>query len=353
VLADAVIAAWTTTWPVLAFLLLITLVSDLCADAKVFDVAAHLVARAGGGHTGFLFALYCALATVTTICLGIDTTAVMLTPVSLAVASELDLPPLPFAFATVWLANAASLLLPISNLTNLLAVERSGQHAGAFVADLWLPQLVVLAVVLAVLVLRHRRSIGGRYAVPRGLPQHDRVLVLGGSAVAAAITVAAVSGVPAWIAAGSGLAALLLLCGLRAPRLVRPGRLVRLVPTAILVGTFVLFVLVELALQAFEPGPVAWPNDLAAAASGAGLSNLVNNLPAWLALSPVTSPAQQPALLVGVNAGGMLLLWGSLANLLWARRCRLAGVRIGWVQFAREGLLVVPLAVVLGALVSR
>ena len=91
----------------------------------------------------------------------------------------------------------------------------------------------------------------------------------------------------------------------------------RLVPAAILVGTFALFVLVELALQAFDPGPVAWPNDVAAAASGAGLSNLVNNLPAWLALSPVTSPAQQPALLVGVNAGGMLLLWGSLANLLW------------------------------------
>ena len=103
----------------------------------------------------------------------------------------------------------------------------------------------------------------------------------------------------------------------------------------------------------FEPGPVAWPNDVAAAASGAGLSNLVNNLPAWLALSPLTSPDQQPALLVGVNVGGMLLLWGSLANLLWRRRCRLAGLQVGWVQFAREGLLVVPLAVVLGALVSR
>ncbi len=67
----------------------------------------------------------------------------------------------------------------------------------------------------------------------------------------------------------------------------------------------------------------------------------------------MTSPAQQPALLVGVNVGGMLLLWGSLANLLWRRRCRLAGLHVSWLQFAREGLLVVPLAVVLGALVSR
>jgi arsenical pump membrane protein len=352
-MGDAVVAAWSATWPVLTFLLLITLVSDLCADAKVFDVAAHLVARAGGGRTPVLFALHCGLATATTITLGIDTTAVMLTPVSLALAAQLDLPPLPFAFATVWLANAASLLLPISNLTNLLAVERSGQRPGEFVADLWLPQLVVLAVVLAVLVLRHRRAIGGTYAVPRGLPQHDRLLVLGCGAVAVGITAGTVAGVPAWIAAGAGLVGLLLLFGARAPRLVRPTRLAGLVPAAILVGTFVLFVLVELALDVVEPGPVAWPNGVAAAASGAGLSNVVNNLPAWLALSPVTDQAHLPALLVGVNVGGMLLLWGSLANLLWQRRCRLAGLQVGWVAFLREGLLVVPLAVLLGALVSH
>jgi arsenical pump membrane protein len=143
------------------------------------------------------------------------------------------------------------------------------------------------------------------------------------------------------------------LCGVRAPRLVQPARLIRLMPTAILGGTFALFVVVELGLRVFEPGPVAWPNHVAAAGAGAGLSNLVNNLPAWLALSPVTSPDQQSALLVGVNVGGMLLLWGSLANLLWRHRCRLAGLHVGWVAFLREGLLVVPLAVVLGALVSR
>lgn len=349
---DAVASAWTTTWPVLAFLLVITLVSDLCADAGLFDVAARRLSRVARGRTPVLFAAYCLLATVTTVLLGIDTTAVMLTPVSLALAAQVGLAPLPFAFATVWLANTASLLLPISNLTNLLAVERTGQTAGEFVADLWLPQVVVLVVVLVVLGWRHRAALTGRYVVPRTLPSYDAVLVAGSATVALAIAVATVLGVAAWAAASGGLVVLVLLALLRAPDLVAPRRLLRSVPATILVGTFALFVLVELLLDLLEPAPLDWPGPVGVAAGAAVLANLVNNLPAWLALAPLTGDGLQPALLVGVNTGGMLLLWGSLANLLWRRRCRLAGVHVSGAAFLREGLLVVPLCVVLGALLA-
>ncbi|MGD9958623.1 SLC13 family permease [Nocardioides sp.] len=349
-LIEAVEAAWQATWPVLLFLVVITLVSDLCADARVFDVAAHLFARAAGGRTLLLFALYCLLATVTTVLLSIDTTAVMLTPVALALAAELDLPPLPFAFATIWLANGASLLLPISNLSNLLAVERTGQSAGEFVADLWLPQLVVLVVVLGVLFVRFRASIRGRYAVPRVLPAHDRVLVVAASVIALGIAIGTVVGTPAWLAATIGLLLLVGLCLLRDPALVRPARLFSLVPARIVLGAFALFVLVELALVVFEPDTIGWPNDVVLAGSAAVLSNAVNNLPAWLALAPVTPSSSYPALLVGINVGGMLLLWGSLANLLWLRRCAKVGVTVTAARFAKEGVAVVPLAVLLGAL---
>ena len=135
-----------------------------------------------------LFALYCLLATLTTILLGVDTTAVMLTPVALALADGVDLPPLPFAFATIWLANAASLLLPIFNLSNLLAVERTGQSAGEFVSR------------LAPAARRAGRGAGGavpavprqhprRYDVHRVLPEHDRVLVGVAAAIALGIAV--------------------------------------------------------------------------------------------------------------------------------------------------------------------
>jgi arsenical pump membrane protein len=48
---------------------------------------------------------------------------VLLTPLAITVARQVGIPALPFAMTTLWLANTASLLLPVSNLTNLLALH--------------------------------------------------------------------------------------------------------------------------------------------------------------------------------------------------------------------------------------
>ena len=56
-------------------------------------------------------------------CFLCDTTAVLVTPVVLALARQLDLDVALFAYTAVWLANTASLFLPVSNLTNLLALS--------------------------------------------------------------------------------------------------------------------------------------------------------------------------------------------------------------------------------------
>ena len=148
-------------WPVLLFLALIQVVADLCDEAGLFDVSAHVAARLARGSRIALFLLFVALATVCTWVLSIDTTAVLLAPIGLALAAELGLSALPFAFASIWLANAGSLLLPVSNLTNLLAQSHLGLGAVGFVREMWLPQLAVLVVVIGVLLLRHRRALRG------------------------------------------------------------------------------------------------------------------------------------------------------------------------------------------------
>ena len=56
--------------------------------------------------------------------LSLETTAVLLTPVVLALAARLGLPVAPFAYGAVWIANVGSRSLPVSRLTNLLAVNR-------------------------------------------------------------------------------------------------------------------------------------------------------------------------------------------------------------------------------------
>jgi arsenical pump membrane protein len=52
------------------------------------------------------------------------------------------------------------------------------------------------------------------------------------------------------------------------------------------------------------------------------------------------------ALLIGVNCGCLLTLWGSLATLLWRDRCVAAGVHISWWSFLWRGLVLTPVVLV-------
>ena len=59
------------------------------------------------------------------------------------------MPPRPFALTTLWIANTGSLLLPVSNLTNLFAVDRLEQVGlghGACVRAALAPGLVCMGV---------------------------------------------------------------------------------------------------------------------------------------------------------------------------------------------------------------
>jgi arsenical pump membrane protein len=86
--------------------------------------------------------------------------------------------------------------------------------------------------------------------------------------------------------------------------------------------------------------------DLAQVAGvGAVASNLLNNLPAYLVLEPHAAGGGDTrllALLLGTNVGPMVLLWGSLATLLWRARLRARGLDVSARQFAAFGLLGVP-----------
>ena len=82
---------------------------------------------------------------------------------------------------------------------------------------------------------------------------------------------------------------------------------------------------------------------------GAVSSNLLNNLPAYLVVEPDAAgggPSRLLALLVGTNVGPLVLLWGSLATLLWRERCKARGVEVSAREFAVVGLLGVPVVLV-------
>ena len=346
-------------WPVLLFLAAIKIVADLCDDAGLFDVAAHLAARVARGRRMVLFLMFVALATVCTWVLSLDTTAVLLTPIGLAVAAELGISPLPFAFASIWLANAASLLLPVSNLTNLLAQDRLGLATVDFMALTWRPQLAILVVVTGVLVLRYRRPLSGRYVVPLQLPARDPVPLGVAAAVALLTGPAIIAGAPAWSVASVGAAALVAVFAWRDASRVTPVRLWQLTPVSMIAFASGLFLVVEavvrhahtLLTQVLGTADDGVVSLLRLAGVSAVAANVVNNLPAYLGIEPFAAdPRRLVAVLIAVNAGPMIITWGSLANLLWGQICADRGVVVSARRFAAEGLLVVPLALLVGVL---
>jgi arsenical pump membrane protein len=112
--------------PTIGFLAALLLLADGCRRDGLFDALGALMAQASQQNPRRLLALVFIVASAVTATLGLDPTIVLLTPVVFATAIRLRMRPKPHVYACVHLANSASLLLPISNLTNLPRCARAG-----------------------------------------------------------------------------------------------------------------------------------------------------------------------------------------------------------------------------------
>ncbi|MEV4181390.1 SLC13 family permease [Streptosporangium canum] len=348
--------------PILLFLAAVIVLAELVKEAQVFDVIAARLAMAGRGDYVALFLLCTAFASLVTMFLNLDTTAVLLTPVMLALAARTGIAALPLAMTTVWLANTASLFLPVSNLTNLLAMERLGLSTKEFAGRLWLPQLVSVAVTMAFLWVffwRRGRRGADRYDPPPPVPVADPLLFRTAATVCVLFIVAILLELPIQVAA---LAAAVLMIAAFAWR-DRSKLTLALFPWQLLVFVTGLFLVVptlsRYGLAGLMSALAGTGGDgdgaYRAAAVGAGLSNLINNLPAYTAVEkviPVVNQDQLLALLIGTNIGPVITPWASLATLLWFEWCRRRGVRVPMLTFvlAGAGLAVVGVAATVGAL---
>jgi arsenical pump membrane protein len=346
--------------PVIGFLAAILVLAHLCDDDGLFRACGAWMARSAAGSPRALLAQVFGIAAVTTAVLSLDATVVLLTPVVFATAARLEVRARPHVYACTHLANSASLLLPVSNLTNLLAFAASGLAFGRFAALMALPWLVAIGAEYVVFRRFFAADLG-----PRGpgvgagevrVPVYTLVVVALTLAGFAGASAAGVN--PAW-AALAGAAAL---AGpALARRRVRPADLVR--AADIPFGVFVLCLGIVVtavvtnglgtALAPLLPAGSSLPALLATAALAAALANACNNLPAVLVLLPLTAPSGAGAVLavlIGVNIGPNLTYTGSLATLLWRRILRRHGSAPDLGEFTRLGLLTVPAGLVLAVL---
>ncbi len=349
--AEEAIVLGERVWPVLLFAIAVTVVAELAASAGVFSAVAERLAGAGRGRGLLLWALTTLLALLVTVFFSIDTTAVLLTPVVIALARHARMDPVPFALTAIWLASTGSLLLPVSNLTNLLAQQALGPTSTAeFAARMALPALVAALVPCVAVLLLHRRQLVVRYEPVEPEPAEDPLLLRIGSAVLVLLLPLLLLPVPVWMPAVGAAAVLVIAFAVRRRSALRPG----LVPWGVVVFACGLFLAVEAAhaagltraLAAVLPTGDGPAGLLGLAGIGLLGANALDNLPAYLALEPIAdSPLRLAALLIGVNAGAIITPWASLAVLLWHERLRSAGVRFPWRRFIALGAVVAPVTV--------
>ena len=345
--------------PTIGFLAALLVLAEGCRREGLFDALGGLMAAGARGRPRRLLAMVFVAAAGVTAVLSLDATVVLLTPIVFATAARLRTSPKPHVYACSHLANSASLLLPVSNLTNLLAFHASGLSFPRFAAYMALPTLAAVAVEWSVLTrffaveLRRPRGRASREDTePPPLPRPALVVValtLAGFAVSSLVGIA-----PVWVAVAGAAA-------LAVPGLVRRatsvGRLVSAAEPWFLVFVLGLGVVVRAAsdnglasaVEALLPSGGALPALLLVAAISAVLANLVNNLPATLVLVPVAAaggPAPVLAVLIGVNIGPNLTYVGSLATLLWRRVLHVEDTDVQLGEFVRLGALTVPAALV-------
>ncbi len=322
---------------VVAFLGAVLVLAKLCDDEGLFEAAGAAMARSSRSSHGLLGQVF-VVAALTTV-------------------RRLRTPVRPYAYATAHLANAASLLLPVSNLTNLLAYRGADISFTKFTLVMTLPWLLAIAAVYVIFRWFFARDL---VAEPNrehvGPPPRPPVfvLVVVGLTLVGFATAESLGVAPAWAALAG--ASVLAVRSLR-HRHTSVIEIARSANVSFLVFVLALGVVVQAVMlsgiadkmSAVVPSGSGLTALLVIATVAALLANVVNNLPATLVLMPLVAgngPAAVLAVLIGVNIGPNLTYVGSLSNLLWRRVLRQHNVEAGVSEYTRLGLCTVPVALV-------
>jgi arsenical pump membrane protein len=334
--ASAAAQTWTP-FVLVSGLLLIGMVAE---EDGLFRAAGSQLARSARGGVA-LFVGATLLVIVVTATLNLDTSVVFLTPVLIAAARQRGSGEAPLLYGSLLLANASSLFLPGSNLTNLIVLGHHPLSGGGFLALMW-PAAVAACVVTAACVGAWARKDLATPSV-RVTEAERPVLGVGLPAVVVAVVLVVALHSPALPVLTVGVVTTLIRVAQQ--RLTVRGALDTL-GAPVLVGLFgVTIGLGTLGRVWSGPATVlSHVGSVGSAAAAAVLSVLFNNLPA-ASLLAARSPHHAAQLLVGLNLGPNLAASGSLAWFLWLRVARASGATPSVRQASRLGIVVVPLSI--------
>jgi arsenical pump membrane protein len=375
---------WHIIWNATLTFVALIIISLILDEAGFFKWAALHVARWGGGRGAALFALVILLGAVVSALFANDGTALILTPIVLAMLTALGFRPaatLAFILATGFIADSASLPLVISNLVNIVSADyfklTFGQYAGVMIGV----DIVAVLASLGVLFLMFRKNLPARYdagvlELPEAAIRDQNVFRIGWVVLGVLLVgyfAAGPLGVP--VSAVAVLGAVLLWVVAARGKTVDTRAVLRGAPWQIVFFSLGMYLVIyglknagltdALAglLDRFAAGGL-WTATLGTGFLMAFVSSVMNNMPSVLigtlaidatTASGIVKEGMIYANIVGNDLGPKITPIGSLATLLWLHVLASRGIKIGWGQYFMVGIvLTVPvLLITLSALALR
>ncbi len=356
---------------ILLFFLGLMVISIIADQAGFFEWCAFKSLKLAKGKSHALLAVVFGLGSVLTAFFSNDATALILTPIVYVIVTRLKLNPLPFVFACAFIANAASMLLPVSNPVNLLAVERFDLTLGGYLKHLLIPSTLVIALNYGLFLLVFRKALavpdwGNGFESNVKVDKYFLAVTAGLVITAAGYILVSVYGLPLSYPAVGG-AVILLGCALFFKRF-SFNKISSGISWSIFLFIFALAVMVKglenagitqfLADRLVELASQGQLQALFSVTLGTALgSNLINN---WsMMMVSVSSLATQGAgfdkvlvygALLGADLGPNIAILGSLSSMLWLSLLKKRGLDIHPMQYIKLGLIVTPPALVIGVL---
>lgn len=355
---------------ILLFFLGLMVVCAIADRAGFFEWSAFKATKLANGQGRRLLLVLFVLGTLVTTFLSNDATALVLTPIVYVLVTRLKLNPLPYVFACAFIANTASVILPISNPVNLLPVDQFGITLSVYLRFLLLPAILAILINVGLFLLIFKKAISASFEYCESehfikVDSFFKFTCIGLGLTAIGYILTSLYGLPlSWPALGG--ASLLLIGGFAFQRLnlkqINSG-----ISWSILLFIFCLALLVK---GLDNVGVTKAIGDVVAELSsenhlGAVMattfgtavgSNLINNWSMMMVsisiLGNIPSPNQNLifSTILGTDIGPNIAIVGSLSSMLWLVLLRQRGLEIHPLQYLKLGLIVTPPMLVVAAL---
>lgn len=360
---------WTVTsivWDATLAFIGIIILSMVLDEIGFFEWAALKMVRLSKGYGNLMFVYMMILGALVAAFFANDGAALILTPIILAKMKYLKLNPVAmFAFlmAGGFIGDSASNPLVISNLTNIVTAGYFSLGFWEYARTMFLPNLLSIIASVVVLWLFFRKDIPERIdienlATPESAIKNMTMfrlswwflglLMVGyfiGDAFHLPISVFALGGALVFLAIATYFKA------------TKPLLTIKAAPWQVVWFSIGLYVVVyglkNGGLTTYLAGVItelqSMGNVYAVIGTGflsAILSSVMNNMPTIMIMDIAIAEAGNSALayanIIGCNLGPKMTPIGSLATLLWLHVLAQKGVKIGWGEYMKVGLIVTP-----------